>query len=213
MRVSDDSDDSDGWQLRRRRISRALEHTALQLFAEKGYPNVTLNDVAAAAGISPRTLTRYFPLKEDLLLSQPRRAAAAAQSALAQAPSGRDAVASLWDMWIGMAAQAEPADLDDLRLWHRAAQTAPGALARGGAEMSGLIGTSLTKVAAETLDVALDDLQARVLAAALTAALDSVLQQWLEDGGRQDLEELFIAAREALANGFRSARLHPVVRR
>jgi hypothetical protein len=37
-----------------------------------------------------------------------------------------------------------------------------------------------------------------------------VLQHWLEHEGRPDLEELFIAAREALATGFASSRSHPV---
>jgi len=43
-----------------------LSHVALQLFAEHGFEETTVDDVAAAAGIGRRTLFRYFPSKNDL---------------------------------------------------------------------------------------------------------------------------------------------------
>ncbi len=47
--------------------SRAtLSHVALQLFMEHGFDETTVDDIAAAAGISRRTLFRYFASKNDL---------------------------------------------------------------------------------------------------------------------------------------------------
>ena len=46
----------------------ALQEAALRLFAERGYGATSCADVAAAAGVSPATLFRYFPTKEDLVL-------------------------------------------------------------------------------------------------------------------------------------------------
>jgi AcrR family transcriptional regulator len=46
----------------------ALQEAALRLFAERGYGGTSCADVAAAAGVSPATLFRYFPTKEDLVL-------------------------------------------------------------------------------------------------------------------------------------------------
>lgn len=43
-----------------------LSHIALALFLEHGFENTTVDDIAAAAGISRRTLFRYFPSKNDL---------------------------------------------------------------------------------------------------------------------------------------------------
>lgn len=39
----------------------------MALFEEKGYDNTTLVEIAAVAGISTRTLYRYYPAKEDIL--------------------------------------------------------------------------------------------------------------------------------------------------
>ena len=42
-----------------------VEHAALDLFTRKGFEQVIIDDVAAAAGISRRTFFRYFATKAD----------------------------------------------------------------------------------------------------------------------------------------------------
>jgi len=50
------------------RTSRAdLEHVALRLFADRGFACTTVEDVAAAAGISRRTFFRYYRSKNDVV--------------------------------------------------------------------------------------------------------------------------------------------------
>jgi len=44
----------------------AIESRALDLFDERGFEQTTVDDVAAAAGISRRTLFRYFSSKNDI---------------------------------------------------------------------------------------------------------------------------------------------------
>lgn len=46
--------------------TRALVATARKLFAEKGYPNVSLAEVVAMAGVSKGALYHYFEGKDDL---------------------------------------------------------------------------------------------------------------------------------------------------
>jgi len=52
----------------------AIEQTALALFVERGFTDVTAEQIAAAAGISVRTFYRYFPEgKEGVVLLETRR--------------------------------------------------------------------------------------------------------------------------------------------
>jgi AcrR family transcriptional regulator len=44
-----------------------VAHVALELFAARGYEETTLDDVAAAVGVSRRTLFRYYDAKPDMV--------------------------------------------------------------------------------------------------------------------------------------------------
>jgi AcrR family transcriptional regulator len=63
----------------------------MELFVAGGFDNVTISQVAAAAGVSKMTVTNHFPRKEDLVFD---RAEESVRS-LADAVSARDAGESL----------------------------------------------------------------------------------------------------------------------
>ncbi len=56
---------------RRAATRQRLQKTALDLFTEKGFDEVTVEDVAAAAGVSHMTFYRNFPTKEAVVLDDP----------------------------------------------------------------------------------------------------------------------------------------------
>ncbi|MFF6803824.1 TetR family transcriptional regulator [Streptomyces sp. NPDC012616] len=53
---------------RRAETQRAIQAHAVRLFTERGYDATTVSDVAEAARVSPMTVYRHFPTKEDLVL-------------------------------------------------------------------------------------------------------------------------------------------------
>jgi AcrR family transcriptional regulator len=53
---------------RRFETQRTIQAHAVRLFTERGYDATTVTDVAEAAGVSPMTVYRHFPTKEDLVL-------------------------------------------------------------------------------------------------------------------------------------------------
>jgi AcrR family transcriptional regulator len=60
--------------LRERKKARtraAIQQHALRLFREQGYAATTVDQIAAAAEISPSTFFRYFPTKEATVLYDP----------------------------------------------------------------------------------------------------------------------------------------------
>ncbi|MFI5912537.1 TetR/AcrR family transcriptional regulator [Dactylosporangium sp. NPDC051541] len=52
----------------RLRIQRAIQDAATRLFLASGFEAVSVNEIAAAAEVSKRTLFKYFPSKEDLVI-------------------------------------------------------------------------------------------------------------------------------------------------
>lgn len=58
----------DDWRARKKAATkRAIQEHALRLFIEKGYDATTVDEIAAAAGVSHMTFFRYFPRKEEVV--------------------------------------------------------------------------------------------------------------------------------------------------
>jgi AcrR family transcriptional regulator len=55
---------------RKREARQAISDAAMALFAAQGFDEVTISQVADAAGVSKMTVTNYFPRKEDLVFDR-----------------------------------------------------------------------------------------------------------------------------------------------
>jgi len=60
--------EGDDWRARKKAATKhAIQEHALRLFIEKGYDTTTVEEIAAAAGVSHMTFFRYFPRKEEVV--------------------------------------------------------------------------------------------------------------------------------------------------
>lgn len=71
-------------------VRAELAQVAFDLFQRDGFDQVTINDVAAAAGVSRNTFLRYFETKEDAVLSALEAQGTQVADALRARPAGED---------------------------------------------------------------------------------------------------------------------------
>jgi AcrR family transcriptional regulator len=86
--------------------------TAAELFAERGFNGVSINDIGAAVGITGPALYRHFPSKDavlgEMLLDVSRRLLEQAQDVATAVPEPRERMERLVDVQVAFAL-AEPA--------------------------------------------------------------------------------------------------------
>ena len=72
---------------RKQEARQAISGTAMAMFEAHGFDEVTISQVADAAGVSKMTVTNYFPRKEDLVFDRAEAIIASlADAAAARAP-------------------------------------------------------------------------------------------------------------------------------
>ena len=185
---------------------RQLRWVALALFAERGFSNVTVEEIAEAADVSPRTFFNYFPSKEAVLPgADPERMLELRQRILTGA--GSSALEVLRAAMIGQAreAAAELAELSgDPGEWlgrMKAARADVHLRAAQAAHMAA-IERSVADALAERLGTDPDrDPYPALLAAVAAAVFRSCLASWASSGGTVPLEQLVDLAFGAVAEG------------
>ncbi|MEV7791206.1 TetR family transcriptional regulator [Streptomyces sp. NPDC087512] len=82
-------------QRKRRLVADELTRAALGLLAREGFDAVTVDEIAAAAGVSKRTFFRYFASKEDVVVQFLAEMGAGMREELAGRPAGEEPSAAL----------------------------------------------------------------------------------------------------------------------
>ena len=186
---------------------RLLRGATLDLVAEYGMANVTVEDIAAAADVSPRTFFNYFPSKEAALFgADPDRVAELRQRILQQAP-GRP-VLDVLRMVMVSDAEAVAEELSELggdpAGWLRRIKEAradPHLRAAHAAQMA-MVERAITEGLAERLGTDPDrDPYPGLLAAMAAGVFRSSMNFWAGSGGTMPLGQLIDLAFRALADG------------
>ncbi len=185
---------------------RALRNAALQLVAERGFANVTIEDITEAADVAPRTFFNYFPSKESAVIGADPERVALMRSGLMGRPSRESPLEALRAVLVDYTG-AIADELDDLGegRGHGSAGIAPcrtiltyALYAAHISELEGGIVDSLARRLGK--DPARDPYPALVTATAFAAARVAALY-WAANGGVDPLDVLTGAAIDTLAGG------------
>lgn len=178
---------------RRDSTRRSLEDAALRLFARDGFDATTVEAIAAAAEVSPRTFFRYFATKDEVLNPERRARQARLRDAVAAAP-----LEGLDDLAVALAALADladdlVADRELLLLQRQAVITSPVLRGRTYDVLQSWQQTLAVALAARR-GAPLDDLAALSAAAAGIGIWQAVVARWLDDRSGRDLGDLLAEA-------------------
>lgn len=180
------------WRERKKaRTRQRLQDEALRLFVERGYDATTVEQIAAAAGVSHMTFFRYFSTKEDVVLSDsydPLLVAAIQSRPSTEAPVTRIHTA----IREGLGA-IYPMIREPLLVRTRLALRTPALRARLWDDQF-----ATRDLLAGALADGEPTFAMRVLASACLSALTTALEEWVDTDGTADLLGLIDAAFRAL---------------
>jgi len=126
----------------------AIIRAAFELFAERGYDATTVADIAEAAEVSPRTVSMYFPAKQDIAMSRLGDGVASLTAAIQDRRPG-ETVHEVFGRWL-LASQAEPEDRELYRLARRMFAANPDLAALRTARIAAAIREGAAAIAADT---------------------------------------------------------------
>jgi AcrR family transcriptional regulator len=156
----------------------AIALVALRHFDAHGYEETTMDDIAAAAGVSRRTLFRYFPSKPALVwggMEPVVERMRAVLDAAGDTESVRDVLARAFTESLDLGAHRIEATRRRLRLMASHPPLVAFGIASLAADRDVLCG-----FLARRLDLPVDGLRVHVLADALTSANFSALLWWAQ---------------------------------
>ncbi|WP_327085478.1 TetR/AcrR family transcriptional regulator [Nonomuraea sp. NBC_01738] len=176
---------------RRLKAMRAIQDCALDLFDERGFGAVTIEEIAAAAAISPSSVYRYFGTKEGIVVADIEFDGMSAET-LEAFVDPDDLVASMLRT-VGAYDVAHPGHTGDgppavTGPWRRIRYffgepsvrlAVLGTLDRAGQRVAPLIAAR----------AGVEETQARVIATALAFGYFAALEQWYLNGGGRPIAE------------------------
>jgi AcrR family transcriptional regulator len=187
---------------RRQLIRDEIARVAMGLFAEQGFDSVTVDDIAAAAGTSPRTFFRYFATKDDVVLDYERRLQKRLLDALVARPADEGPVTALREAYL-TTSHVEPDDRVKVVQRGRILAGAPALRARAHGERIAE-DDALVEEISRRLRGKQPNVRARIIVAAMGAVAATEFRTWVDEGGRRDPAQRISAGLALLEAGLAS---------
>jgi len=151
---------------------------ALRLFAERGYDETTLAEIAQAADVSPRTIFGYYESKDDILFCEEGHHLDALRRKLDERPAGVTTIDAIRELVSSLEAPDETA-----RLRKQIITASPALQMRmraRHAELEPLLAESIAK----DLGAGPDDVRPLLVAASMTAAFMAARDRFFDSASR-----------------------------
>lgn len=180
---------------RKARTRQAIQEQALRLFLAKGYSATTVEEIAAAAGVSHMTFFRYFASKEAVVDTDDYDPLLA--DLIRQRPEEEDPLTAVRRAVLAGLSAVYATDRDAILVRTRLIRTTPALRARQWQNLEATQSLLAEAIASRrNIEVTLE---IRVLAAAAVAALNTAISHWADHDGDDDLGTLIEGAFEVLA--------------
>ncbi len=168
---------------------RAIEDAAWELFAEKGYEETSINDIAERADVAPRTFFRYFPTKEAVMYPQFEELLQSVRDAFRKRPADEPVITSLFESLDVLAGSLEgdaSRARERMAMMKRPGQHPPG---------TEYFRAHLTEAIAELVlerDGDSDEarMRARLASGVVSLLIDTTHNCWIEAGARESLHDV-----------------------
>jgi len=182
--------------------ARTLELIALELFAEHGFDDTTVEQIAERAGVSSRTFFRYFDAKASVLWHAFDREVDALRAAFAEVPGDVPLMDAIRQVVVAVN-DHRVADLPELRARMQLIGSVPALLASAAPHYDAWE-QAVSEFAAGRLGQPADALVPLTIGRTTLAACRSAFDRWVALGGTE-LTTYLDAALRALGAGFDEA--------
>lgn len=194
-------------EAKKERTKTQLLEAALALISRHGFEQTTINQIADEVQVSPRTLLRYFPTKEDVVVSWVEDGMGVFREALVQRAATEPPFDALLASARAMLASYEARAHFFLTI-ERVIATSPPVAARKQQMMEALAQDVVTILRECPSTDALEALSCDVSTGTVFAMIRATIRAWVAAEGRQALLEIF----EDAASVVRPARARGPVR-
>jgi AcrR family transcriptional regulator len=158
-------------------VRARIAAVAIARFDADGFDRVTVEQVAAEAGISARSFHRYFPAKEDAVIGDPARHSDVLAAAFRERAPDEPVWTALREAFATMLRRGDGGDPDTARRSVRVMTSTPSLRARN-LEKHHAWAEVLTPLVAERLGGADVDLRARTVVQAALGCFDVSITMW-----------------------------------
>lgn len=185
---------------KKERTRRAIERAVLDLIEAQGLDGTTIEDIAAAADIAPRTFWHYFGSKEEAVLADYTVRLDRILAVLEVAPPGQPPWSALRQAFLAVGADYET-EREELLRRFRIIQSTPSVAAQNLLVQAGWEDAVSEAVSKRLIPDDPDDVRPRLIAGAALAAMRASLRRWLADDGRSRLPDHIARCFDLLEDG------------